>query len=199
MQPLFAHNLLYVAALASGLIVWRIMESVVEYLSYKRLHNGARRQDRGSVLVILLSIVPGAFLGVVLAIKVPEAAIPFPRVFLFWLGIALIYAGIAFRLYAIHTLGSYFTTRVATTAGQAVIESGPYRFIRHPSYAGMLIILLGFALTCANWLSLLVIMGCALIGLGYRIAVEERVLQQQLGQQYQDYMRRTKRLIPFVV
>jgi protein-S-isoprenylcysteine O-methyltransferase Ste14 len=50
-----------------------------------------------------------------------------------------------------------------------------------------------------NWLSLLVIMGCALPGFSYRIRVEERVLQAQLGQPYQEYMRHTKRLIPFVL
>lgn len=199
MQPLFAHNLLYVAALASGLIVWRVMESVVEYLSYKRLHAGAQRQDRGSVTVILFTVVPAAFLGVVLALKVPGAAIPFARVSVFWLGIALMYVGIAFRLYAIRTLGAFFTTRVAISPGQTVVESGPYRLIRHPSYTGMLIILLGFALACTNWLSLIVILAGALLGLGYRIHIEERVLRQQLGQPYEDYMRRTKRLIPFVV
>jgi protein-S-isoprenylcysteine O-methyltransferase Ste14 len=58
---------------------------------------------------------------------------------------------------------------------------------------------LGFGLSSTNWLSLLVLMGCALIGLSYRIHVEERVLQEHLGQRYQEYMRRTKRLIPFVL
>ncbi len=66
-------------------------------------------------------------------------------------------------------------------------------------YAGLLVMFLGFGLSFANWLSLLVLMGCALIGLSYRIRVEERVLQEHLGQRYQEYMRRTKRLIPFVL
>ena len=199
MQPVFAHNLLFAVVLVASMIIWRVIESIVDFLSYRRLSKGARRQDGGSVLVLIASIAPGAFLGVVLAFKVPGAAIPFARVFIFWLGIALIYVGIAFRLYAIHTLGAYFTTRVATTQGQTIIESGPYRLIRHPSYTGMLIILLGLALAFTNWLSLLFIMAGGLIGLGYRIHVEERVLQEKFGQQYQDYMRRTKRLIPFVV
>ncbi len=96
-------------------------------------------------------------------------------------------------------LGRYFTTSVAVAPEQTVIEAGPYRLIRHPSYTGLLMILLGFGLSLTNnWLSLLVMMGCALIGLSYRIQVEERVLQEHLGQRYQEYMRRTKRLIPFV-
>jgi protein-S-isoprenylcysteine O-methyltransferase Ste14 len=76
---------------------------------------------------------------------------------------------------------------------------GPYRLIRHPSYTGLLILFLGYGLCLTNWLSLLVLMGCALIGLGYRINVEEHVLEARLGQPYHEYMRRTKRLIPFVL
>ena len=103
------------------------------------------------------------------------------------------------RLYAIGVLGASFTTAVAVAPEQTVIETGPYRLIRHPSYTGFLITLLGLGLSSTNWLSLLVLMGCALIGLSYRIHVEEHVLQEQLGQRYQEYMRRTKRLIPFVL
>jgi len=88
---------------------------------------------------------------------------------------------------------------VAVAPEQTVIETGPYRLIRHPSYTGFLITLLGLGLSSTNWLSLLVLMGCALIGLSYRIHVEERVLKAHLGQRYQEYMRRTKRLIPFVL
>jgi protein-S-isoprenylcysteine O-methyltransferase Ste14 len=76
----------------------------------------------------------------------------------------------------------------------------PHRLIRHPSYSGLLIILLGFGLSLTNnWLSMFVIMGCTLIGLGYRMHVEEHALQAELGQRYREYMRRTKRLIPFVL
>ncbi len=82
---------------------------------------------------------------------------------------------------------------------QPVIEAGPYRLIQHPSSTGLLIMFLGFGLSYTNWLSLLVLMGCALIGLSYCIRVEEHVLQEHLGQRYQEYMRRTKRLIPFVL
>ena len=95
---------------------------------------------------------------------------------------------------------AFFTTTVAVAAEQTVIEAGPYRLVRHPSYTGFLITLLGFGLSLTNnWLSVLVIMGGALLGFSYRIYVEERVLQEHLGQRYQEYMRRTKRLIPFVL
>ncbi len=141
----------------------------------------------------------GNVLCVLLALKVPATAITSVREILFWLGIALVYAGLALRLYAIKVLGRYFTTSVAVVADQPVVEDGPYRLIRHPSYTGLFILSFGFGLSSTNWLSLLVLLGCALLGVSYRIRVEERVLQAQLGQRYQAYMRRTKRLIPFVL
>lgn len=198
MQPLFPHNLLDLGVWLAGLLIWRVMEASVDIRTLKRLRAGIQRQDKGSHVVLLCLIAFGIILGVLLALKVQTFAITSASVFLFWLGTLLMYAGIALRLYAITVLGRYFTTSVAVEASQQVVEDGPYRLIRHPSYTGLLIILLGFGLSLTNWLSLLVIMGCALIGFSYRIRVEEHVLKAQLGQRYQEYMRRTKRLIPFV-
>jgi len=199
MQPLFTHHLLDLGVWLAGLLIWRVMEASVDIRTFKRLRSGIQRQDKGSRVVLLCLVVFGLLLGVLLALKIPATAITSVSVILFWLGILLMYAGIALRLYAIIVLGAFFTTTVAVAAEQPVIEAGPYRLIRHPSYSGILLILLGFGLSLTNWLSLLVIMGCALIGLSYRIHVEEHVLQEQLGQGYQEYMRRTKRLIPFVL
>lgn len=199
MQPLFAHQPVLLNVLAINLLIWRVLESSVDIMTFKRLRAGARREDKGSRAVLICLVTLGILLGALVAFKVPATAITSARTFLFWLGILLINVGIAFRLYAIHVLGASFTTTVAIAPEQTVIETGPYRLIRHPSYTGFLITLLGLGLSATNWLSLLVLMGCALIGLSYRIHVEEHVLQEHLGQRYQEYMRRTKRLIPFVL
>ena len=175
MQPLFTQNLLDLGVLVASFLIWRVMEVSVDIRTFKRLRAGAQRQDKGSHVVLLCLIVFGILLGVLLALKVPGAAITSDPDIFFWLGILLIYAGIALRLYAIKVLGRYFTASVAIAAEQTVIEAGPYRLIRHPSYTGLLITLLGFGLSLTNnWLSLLVMMGCALLGLSYRIHVEER-------------------------
>jgi protein-S-isoprenylcysteine O-methyltransferase Ste14 len=200
MQPLFTHNLLDLGVLLVSFLIWRVIDVSVDIRTYKRLRAGAQRQDKGSHVVVLCLIVFGLLLGVLLALKVPGTAITRASVFLFWLGILLMDAGIALRLYAITVLGAFFTATVAVAPEQTVIEAGPYRLIRHPSYTGFLLTLLGFGLSLTNnWLSLLVIMECALLGFSYRIHVEERVLQEHLGQRYQEYMQRTKRLIPFVL
>jgi protein-S-isoprenylcysteine O-methyltransferase Ste14 len=176
-----------------------VLEAGVDFRTLKRLHAGIQRQDKGSRLVLSCLIVVGLLLGLLLALKVPATAITRAPDLLFWLGMLLIYAGIALRFYAITLLGTFFTTTVAVSPEQTVIEAGPYRLIRHPSYTGLLVILLGIGLSLTNWSSLIVIIGCALIGFRYRIRVEEEVLQEQLGHRYQEYMRRTKRLIPFVL
>ena len=107
--------------------------------------------------------------------------------------------GVALRWYAVETLGRYFTRTLTVQADQSVVDVGPYRYVRHPAYSGTLLTMLGVGLALMNWASLLAIMVCAGAGYGYRMHIEERFLREELGQPYIDYMRRTRRLIPFVL
>ena len=147
----------------------------------------------------MLCIWSGVFLAWVAAFMLRRFAIPWDRGLLFTAGIMLMLAGVAFRWYAIRVLGRFFTVVVAVSPGQTVVEAGPYRWIRHPSYSGAILTLFGFGLVFANWLSLLLIMIFAVIGYAYRITVEERVLLAALGDPYRLYMKRTRRIIPFVI
>ena len=198
MQPPFGDDPLRLGVFVVSCVLWFGLEFAVDLTHHMRRRAGIQRRDKGSYLVIALLIRLGAAVCVLLAFTVPATAMITARVFLFWLGILLMYSGLVLRLYAIHLLGDSFTTTVTVTPEQPVIEAGPYRFIRHPAYSGFLMTLLGFGLCFANWLGLLILVACAVPGFGYRIHIEERALQEQLGQPYQDYMRRTKRLIPFV-
>jgi len=112
-------------------------------------------------------------------------------------GVAIFVSGAALRWYAILYLGPYFTVDVRIAESQRVIDTGPYRFIRHPSYTGVLLEFLGFALCIGNAWSMLLLVPIAIV-FSYRIRVEERALEQGLGEAYASYQRRTKRLIPFV-
>ncbi|MCL4394660.1 MAG: isoprenylcysteine carboxylmethyltransferase family protein, partial [Chloroflexi bacterium] len=116
----------------------------------------------------------------------------------FGIGEALMLVGVALRWYAIRVLGQYFTRDVAVRPDQPVVQSGPYRYIRHPAYRGTLLTMLGLGLTVTNWTSLVAIMVCTLLGYAYRVSVEEQALREKIGQPYVDYMRRTRRFIPFV-
>jgi protein-S-isoprenylcysteine O-methyltransferase Ste14 len=85
-----------------------------------------------------------------------------------------------------------------TSSDQPVITSGPYRFLRHPSYSGMLLISIGAGAAWGNWLGLGVLTLMTLVGLTYRIYVEEKALLEELGDRYRTYADHHKRLIPFV-
>jgi len=116
----------------------------------------------------------------------------------FFIGIAIMLAGMALRFWAVTVLGSSFRTTIETDRNQKVISSGPYRLIRHPSYSGLLLICCGYGIALQNWLSLLAAILIPLAALLYRISIEEKVLAKSLGPDYVDYQSRTKKLIPWV-
>ena len=159
---------------------------------------GATDYDSGSKWWVIGSVWGTVAIGMWVAFLFPSTAIQSGRHALFILGLVLMVAGMALRWYAIRVLGTSFTCEVSTRPGQEVIQSGPYRWIRHPSYTGGLITVLGVLVCCVNWASLPALL-VALGGYAYRIRIEERALARDLGPAYQDYMRRTKRLIPFLV
>ncbi|MCL4529149.1 MAG: isoprenylcysteine carboxylmethyltransferase family protein [Chloroflexi bacterium] len=196
MLPLIATNRIDLVILNISYAVWVIPET---YLSFRRRSApGAQTSDRRSGFVLWIGIWLGIFAGYIFAFAEKQFAIPWHRTLFFWLGIVLMLMGVIFRQYSIRVLGKYFTTRVAIQPGQTVVESGPYRWIRHPSYSGALITIFGLALSFANWLSLIFVLLIPFLGYSYRVRVEENTLVNALGQPYKDYMKRTKRFIPFV-
>lgn len=108
------------------------------------------------------------------------------------------WAGIALRLWAIIALGRYFRGTVHIQHDHQVVRSGPYRWVRHPSYSGMLLASAALAVWLGNPLSWLAAIGCILLAIMYRIRVEERVLSEALGERYLSYAAATSRLIPGV-
>lgn len=171
---------------------------VPELVRGRTLRASAGRDDRGSYGVVVGGIWVAVALAFASAAIVPATSFVRDREVWFVTGIVLMIAGVAFRTYAIRTLGRAFTFEVATRSDQIVCERGPYRYIRHPAYAGTLVTLLGIGLALGNYggaLAAVLVGGAAH---AYRIAVEERVLRRELGETYVAYASRTRRLIPFV-
>ena len=195
MQPLVAHNALASIIFTAVFGCWLVFE--IGLSSSRRPGGTVKRQDRGSAALIFGSMAVAFILMDSIASHLTGAAIAAPRWVVFGAGIALAIAGFALRLSAIRALGRSFIPVVGTRPDQDVVESGPYRLIRHPSYSGALVIMLGAALTFTNWLSLLAIVP-PFIAYVYRGSVEESALKDQLGNTYREYCRRTKRFIPFV-
>jgi protein-S-isoprenylcysteine O-methyltransferase Ste14 len=152
-------------------------------------------QDHGTRMIVALSLGGAIFVGLLLRQWLPALDTPLPDVFAV-VGLVVIWAGLAVRVWAVLTLGRSFSTFVQVDAGQAVVSRGPYRWVRHPSYTGLLLIALGFGLGARNWLSIVVCVVVPLLGLVPRIAVEESELISTLGSRYRDYQKGTDRLVP---
>jgi protein-S-isoprenylcysteine O-methyltransferase Ste14 len=113
-------------------------------------------------------------------------------------GLTTLLCGSLLRRHCWRMLGKHFTGNVKASADQPVIERGAYRWVRHPSYTGGFLMYLGTGLALTNWMSAIVITFAGSVAYFYRVRVEERTLQANLGSRYQEYMRRTKRFVPFV-
>jgi protein-S-isoprenylcysteine O-methyltransferase Ste14 len=105
-------------------------------------------------------------------------------------------AGIFVRQWAILTLGRFFTVDVRVHSDQTVVERGPYRWVRHPSYSGLLIFFIGLGLALSGWLSVIVLAILPAAGLIIRIQSEERALLTRLGEEYRRYAATRRRLFP---
>jgi protein-S-isoprenylcysteine O-methyltransferase Ste14 len=116
----------------------------------------------------------------------------------FAVGVVLTVIGLMIRIQSILTLKQYFTYSVAKVDDHTLIQTGLYKVIRHPGYLGQLIIFIGISISLSNWLSILAMTIPIVIGYGYRIKVEERFMRDQLGTDYLDYQKRTKRIIPMI-
>jgi protein-S-isoprenylcysteine O-methyltransferase len=115
-----------------------------------------------------------------------------------WVGVAVMVGGLALRLWSQAVLGRYYTSTLRHAAGQPVLASGPYRLLRHPGYAGLLLAWLGAGLATANWAVASAIALLMVAAYRYRIAAEEAMLLGAFGDRYKEYMARTWRLVPYV-
>ena len=188
------------ASVVAFWVVFYVWIGAEMWLAYRRrrLPGGATDRDSGSKVWLIASVWATAAIGIGLAFAFPGAAIKSGRVAIFVAGLALMIGGLVLRWYSIQVLGTSFTCEVSTREGQEVVQSGPYRWVRHPSYTGGLMTVLGVLVCCVNLASPAALL-VALAGYAYRIRVEEQALSMHLGSPYLEYMLRTKRLIPFLV
>ena len=196
MHPLILTSRIAAVFLNAAYMVWLFPEIIYSYTH--RIEPSATANDHRSGAVLVICILIGIFMAYALAGVEILFSIFWQPTIVFALGILLMVVGVTFRWYAIRVLGKYFTLRLAIQPGQTVVEDGPYRWIRHPSYTGSLITMFGLGLAFTNWLSLLAVLAAGFIGYSYRVMIEERILVAALGDPYREYMKHTKRFIPFV-
>jgi protein-S-isoprenylcysteine O-methyltransferase len=177
---------------------------VVLTITHRSRTKTGTKQDRSTLgiiwVVIAISIAAGIFVagsaslraGVIGLFDFPESN---------WIpavAVGLFAAGLAVRWWAIVTLGRFFTVDVVVEKDHEVVQRGPFRFVRHPSYTGVLLAFLGWSMTLWNWVAMAVVLVPIFVAFLRRMKVEEDALSRALGEKYVEYMRRTKRLIPGV-
>jgi protein-S-isoprenylcysteine O-methyltransferase Ste14 len=182
-------------ALAVLLGLFALGELVTRVRSFR--NRSGMPYERWSLLVVVLGVAGGVIAGFGLAGWQP-AAITTGEWPLFILGLVFMAAGIAIRQWAVFTLGRFFTVDVRLHPDQVVVSHGPYRWVRHPSYTGMLVFFIGLGLALTNWASLAALFLLPALGLVIRIHSEERALFTGLGQSYRDFALTRRRLFPGV-
>ncbi|MEU1284815.1 isoprenylcysteine carboxylmethyltransferase family protein [Kitasatospora sp. NPDC005856] len=154
----------------------------------------ADRRDRGSTRLLL-----GCYLLSALVVMVLDRAgigeLPARAA---WFGVPVVAAGLALRAWGMRTLGRYYTRTLRTVDTQRLVSTGPYRLIRHPGYAGSLLVWVGYAVGTGSWAAALAVAALLFAAYGWRISAEERLLLDAFGSEYARYRRVSKRLVPFV-
>ena len=173
---------------------WLISEGLIS-LAMRTRRSGGKVQDRGSQLILWV-VITAAFLGGDWISQIAPARILAGAVWLRPLSLAILVAGLAIRAVAIVTLGKAFSVNVAIRESQKVQRKGIYRLVRHPSYLGMELAFLAIGLRSRNWACLAWVFILPSLAILYRIYVEEAALHKAFPEEYAEYSRETKRLIP---
>jgi protein-S-isoprenylcysteine O-methyltransferase Ste14 len=176
-------------------ILWGLSEVFLN----RFFHSGKsdnKNQDKGTIIIIWLAIAISIALGIIskIYIRLPIANTPLIP----YLGLAVLILGMIIRTIAIITLGKYFTVDVTLRKDHKVIREGLYRIIRHPAYSGSLLSFIGFGVTLNNWASLFLCIIPVTTAMLYRIKIEERLLVEHFGSEYEEYKKTTYRLIPWI-
>jgi protein-S-isoprenylcysteine O-methyltransferase Ste14 len=173
---------------------WIVSEVVVIVLTRTRKSSGAVR-DRGSIFVLWIAITcaiaAGSWYGEVHPHTIFGGA--------HWVrtgSVAILAAGLAIRWTSIVSLGRAFSVNVAIRADQKLYRRGLFAVVRHPSYTGMMIIFAAIGVRTRNWMALAILVIPTFAALLYRMRVEEAALGQAFGQDYEEYSKTTKRLVP---
>ena len=191
MGPLVIHTAAARDVFAGFLGLWVAIE-LISQIPIRRQR--VSRTFDPTRLVVSISLV----IGFVLAFRAAEH-----RLWMFgggWpsiaVGLAIAASGVALRTWSIVTLGRFFTYDVTIQPGHRVVTSGPYRWVRHPSYTGGLVGLLGLGVALGSAAAVLVLVVVPLVGLLIRIRHEERTLRTALGTEYDAYAAGRPRLLP---
>ena len=178
-------------------LVWIAVEGTL-ILRDRVAGKGTTQQDRRTRIYNIISMELALCLSPLISWLPALRFAGFQAPVVFWAGILTMCLGFLLRHWSIFVLGKYFRTTVELQQDHKIVRAGPYRYIRHPSYSGMLLFCIGYGLVAQNWFSLAAAVVLPTVALLHRITIEEAAMLQGLGTEYQQYQQETKRLIPAI-
>jgi protein-S-isoprenylcysteine O-methyltransferase Ste14 len=176
------------------LVLWLLSEVLLSFR--RRAAKVRRRKGRLSSVVWIWLVIAVSIVAANAALFLVQTRLPGNSSLYTAVAAILILAGIGLRWWAIVTLGRFFSVDIALQEQHRIVQEGPYRWIRHPAYTGLLIIFLGVGIAFRNWVSLVLIVLPITTLFLYRIRIEEAALSEELGTAYLEYRKKTKRLLP---
>lgn len=188
---LFAFLIFYILWL-----VWFFFEMIFSWTTpFIRNKGNIVFEDMGSTALIMLGSI-GCF---ILIIYMSVNSIFLLSPWFTYLGIGLFAFGMLFRFWAILVLGKYFSPIVGIYKNQALITTGPYRYVRHPAYSGALLMWFGYAIVLRSWIGGIVVLAVMLLVYLYRISIEEHAHRKRFASEYLKYAKGKKKIIPFAI
>ncbi|MCC8363238.1 isoprenylcysteine carboxylmethyltransferase family protein [Lysobacter sp. A6] len=175
-------------------VAWAISQL---WIGRRRAGDKTKARDRGTLDILIAVIVVSIAAAIWIAHRDDhQLAARDPA--LAWTGMAIMVLGLAMRWWSVRTLAEFFTVDLAIHPGQTLVRRGPYRLLRHPSYTGALLTVIGFGIGTGSWRAALVAIVPITLAFLYRIRIEERVLADAFPDAWPGYVRETRRLIPFL-
>jgi protein-S-isoprenylcysteine O-methyltransferase Ste14 len=169
---------------------WVLSELINSLRSRKNSQNS--NQDRGSYRIIILI----SWVAIIITFAFRSNGIGISGGNLQYIGLILLAAGVILREWSIWVLGKHFTVKVQVCEKAKLVTQGPYRYIRHPAYTGILLSFTAIPVAIGTWSGAIVALILIWTVHQYRIRVEEEALQAAFGSEYEEYKKRTWKLFP---
>jgi protein-S-isoprenylcysteine O-methyltransferase Ste14 len=196
-MPTPGHTALVPGLVFAGFLGYFLAEFIATHFRGARPEH-RQGHDAGSLNVNVIVFTSGLFLAVASRKYVDSLVAPGPNVAWGLAGGVFCAAGMVVRGSAVWILGRAYSPMVAVQPGQAVVTRGPYRFVRHPAYTGVLLMFAGIGVSLGNLGSIVACVALPVAAILNRLRVEEPVLERELGEEYRQYARGKKRLVPGV-
>jgi protein-S-isoprenylcysteine O-methyltransferase Ste14 len=169
-----------------------LMDFLVPRLNARSPQKPVQRRDRGSYLLIYFA----TLIGLATGIKLRYSNLGTLTGIFQYLGLFVMLVGSLLRNWALISLGKYFSRVVEIESEHRIITGGPYHWLRHPSYTGMILVNVGVLMAIGTWLGALIVLILILAATLYRIRIEENLLIETFKDEYRRYMAHTWLLFP---